>query len=352
MQVIEISRQMAGGRLDKLLLRFFDLAGSGFVYKMLRKKNILLNGKRAAGSEILQEGDSVTLFLADDTIRKFHSEREGYPDSGRGSDRDSDAGMADMPPLAPLIVYEDDNVLAVSKPAGILSQRSDRNQFSLNDMVREYLAGCGEDRMFTPGIANRLDRNTSGLVLAGKNPAAQRSLSLAMKDRGLHKFYDCLVKGVVTEGAVLQGFLLKDAGSNTVRVFGYDESHPEDAQYIRTDYRVIDHSKGMDRSGGPGCSLLEADLITGRPHQIRAHLASRGMPVVGDGKYGDREVNAWFRKRYGVKEQLLHAGRISFTQMTGILDYLNGRVITAEIPGLFRKVLEGEGLCLRGSQGD
>ena len=333
MQMIEVTAKNAGGRLDKLLLKYLDQTGSGFVYKMLRKKNIVLNGKKAAGNEILREGDRITLYLADDTIRRFHTEH--VPESTREAQK-----------LSPWIVYEDDNILAVSKPAGILSQKSDRSTCSLNDMVCAYLAGAGGVGTFTPGIANRLDRNTSGLVLAGKNPAAQRSLSLAVKNRLLHKYYYCIVNGTVTGQKRLEGYLWKDTRLNQVRIYETDTSHPPGAQYICTDYRAVSCS----RSYGPGCSLLEVDLITGRPHQIRAHLASKDMPVIGDGKYGDREANDWFRKAYGVKDQLLHACRITFEQMPDILQYLNGMQITAPVPQLFQRVMEGEGLCLPGSQ--
>lgn len=331
--MIEVTAKNAGGRLDKLLRKYLDQTGAGFVYKMLRKKNILLNGKKAAGNEILREGDCITMYLSDETIRRFHSESREDP-------------QHDIPSLSPCIIYEDDHILAVSKPAGILSQKSDRSQISLNDMVCSYLAGCRADGMFVPGIVNRLDRNTSGLVLAGKNPAAQRSLSRAMKKRELHKFYYCIVKGIVTGQKSLEGYLWKDDRKNLVQIFGPDEPHPEEAQYICTNYRALSSSKRGN------CSLLEVDLITGRPHQIRAHLASQKIPVIGDSKYGDHVINEDFRKKYAVKAQLLHACRIEFTEMTDILQYLNGRQIEAPVPESFQRVMEGEGLCLHGSPED
>jgi len=337
--MIEVTAQMAGGRLDKLLRKYLDQTGAGFVYKMLRKKNILLNGKKAAGNEVLQEGDCITLYLSDETIKRFHSD----PEKTDKTDKRKTRGHT---PLSSLIVYEDDHILAVSKPAGILSQKSNRSHDALNEMVCAYLQDPVTEGLFTPGIANRLDRNTSGLVLAGKNPAAQRSLSRAVKNRDLQKYYYCIVKGSVTGNASLEGYLRKDSRTNQVQIYGIDDPHPQDSWYIRTDYRAVSRS----RSGS--CSLLEVDLITGRTHQIRAHLASQGIPVIGDSKYGDPELNRYFFKKYAVTAQLLHACRISFSGMTDILQYLNGQQIEAPLPERFQTVMKGEGLCLHGSQED
>ena len=334
--MIVIDRQMAGGRLDKLLIKYFDQTGAGFVYKMLRKKNILLNGKKAAGNEILREEDTITLYLADDTIRRFHSDTPAPV-------------FTDVPPVSSLIVFEDENLLAVSKPAGILSQQSAKDEISLNEMICSYLHSPEDAGLFTPGIANRLDRNTTGIVLTGKNPAAQRSLSQAVKNRELQKYYLCIVKGTVQGRDQLEGYLLKNKTQNKVQVFEKDAPHPEEALYIRTDYRALSNNGDKKQYG---CSLLEVDLVTGRPHQIRAHLAFCNMPVIGDGKYGNKVCNDWFRRSYGVKDQLLHAGRISFCRMSGILEYLNGSQIEAPLPSLFRKVMEGEHLCLPGSHAD
>ena len=337
MQEIHITRETAGGRLDKMIFRYLDKAGSGFVYKMLRKKNILLNEKKASGQEILKEGDCIRLYLAEDTIRKFRSEdAAGKPEPVKNTEPEPDRSSDQLSQFASWIVYEDQNLLAVSKPQGILSQKADASDCSLNDLIRAYL---GSDPLFTPGIANRLDRNTSGLVLAGKNPAAQRSLSQAMKDRDLHKDYLSIVKGSMSSGRVLEGYLYKDPRTNQVRITGSRQDpagSSREGQYIKTSYQVL--------SSTEDCSLLQIRLITGRSHQIRAHLASIGHPVIGDAKYGDPRVNRYFRKQYHVIYQLLHAHQIQFEHMTGILEYLNGMTIKAPVPELFSTVIKEERL--------
>ena len=324
MQEIQITKETAGGRLDKLIFKYLDQAGAGFVYKMLRKKNILLNGKKATGSELLQEGDCICLYLADDTIQKFRSQAERLI---------MDASPAGFSQFRSWIVYEDEHILAVSKPQGVLSQKASSEDISLNEMIRSYL---GSGALFTPGIANRLDRNTSGLVLAGKDPAAQRILSQAIRERGLRKYYLCIVKGHILSDQSLEGYLIKDPVTNQVQIRDYLPIHSENGQYIRTDYQVLDRS---DR-----CSLLRIHLITGRSHQIRAHLASLGHPVIGDMKYGDPKINAAFQKQYAVHWQLLHAHEICFDQMTGILEPLNGTSVKASVPEIFRKTADREGL--------
>ena len=346
MQEIHITRETAGGRLDKMIFRYLDKAGSGFVYKMLRKKNILLNEKKASGQEILKEGDCIRLYLAEDTIRKFRSEdAAGTPDPVKTADQDPSSDLLSQ--FRSWIVYEDQDLLAVSKPQGVLSQKAAASDRSLNDLIREYL---GSDPLFTPGIANRLDRNTSGLVLAGKNPAAQRSLSTAMKNRDLHKDYLSIVKGSMSHGKVLEGYLYKDAKTNQVQIADTrqdPEGSSREGQYIKTSYQVL--------SSTEYCSLLQIRLITGRSHQIRAHLASIGHPVIGDTKYGDPRINRYFRKQYHVLYQLLHAHQIQFEHMSGILEYLNGMTIQAPVPELFSTVIreerlsEDRNLCQPGS---
>lgn len=334
MQELIISQELAGGRLDKMVLRYLDRAPKGFVYKMLRRKNIVLNGKKAQGNELLREGDSIRFFLAEDTIRSFQSEAGPKPEKMERRR----SGSAALP--QDLIVFEDENLLAVNKPAGLLSQKAAPSDHSLNEMIADYLAGkeppegvCSAAVFFTPGISNRLDRNTSGIVLTGKNPAASRELNRAIRERSLDKFYFCLVKGCITEKQSLDGFLTKDEKTNTVRVY---EILPEGqkASRIRTVYAPVCTGKEL--------TLLEVELITGKSHQIRAHLASERHPVIGDPRYGDRRINAAFKEKYGLSAQLLHAGRIAFCNMQGPLSYLNGRKIHAPLPPLFDRILRQE----------
>ena len=330
MQEIRISEQTAGGRLDKTVLKYLDQAPSSFVYKMLRKKNIVLNDKKAAGSEILKNGDRICLYLSDETIAKFRR---------TGTERASSAGSSKKAPdIRSLILYEDEQIIVLNKPAGMLSQRSEPKDLSLNDLLLGYL---DRTELFTPGISNRLDRNTSGIILAGKNPAAVRELNRAILSRDVKKLYYCITAGKMTQDRSVEGYLVKDHVNNKVRIL---RSPTEDASYIRTDYHVISVS---ERS-----SLLEVDLITGRSHQIRAHLASEGFPIAGDRKYADAHINRYYEKTYALSGQLLHARTVSFHGMKEILSYLNGTVVTAPLPEVFKKVMKGEHLCLPGDPED
>ena len=340
MKEIIITDKNAGGRLDKILFRYLDKASGGFIYKMLRKKNITLNDKKASGSEIVEAGDSVKLYLADDTVAKFKSglsvreAREAGNTAGRYKKEESASKTVQRPlhwiSLKNNIVFEDRNILAINKPVGVLSQKARPEDMSVNDFVLEHIPS---DEFFTPGICNRLDRNTSGIVLAGKNLNAARELNRAIAGRDISKKYICLVGGVVSEDRVIDGWLFKDEKNNKVTI---TEKEAEGADRIITGYKVI---ASNDR-----VTLLEVDLITGKSHQIRAHLASTGHPVIGDTKYGDSEANAYYRESFKLKSQLLHACKLEFRSASGILEYLNGTVIKAELPLKFKKVLEAENL--------
>ena len=344
MQEIHIDEKTAGGRLDKVMIKYLDKAMPSFTYKMLRKKNIVLNDKKAAGSEILQKGDIIKLYLADDTIAKFHSERQNETRKTPTSFGKKRNGYT----FAEMIIYEDDNILAFNKPAGLLSQKSEPSDISVNEMVVKHI---GKTDLFTPGISNRLDRNTSGLMIAGKNPAAVRIINRAIKDRFTTKLYICIVQGRMTKDSTIEGYLIKNPVTNKVSVHGLRSDakeialHPaneEKSSYIKTKYRVLD--------ANDNATLLLVDLITGKSHQIRAHLASIGHPIIGDFKYGNNEINEGFKQKYKVKDQLLHAYKMKFNDLEGILEYLNGKEITAPLPNIFNTVMKGEKLCLHGSQ--
>lgn len=328
MKKLIIEKQTAGGRMDKAASKYLDKAPQGFIYKMLRKKNIVLNDQKATGKEILQDGDVITFYLADETIEKFRSARKTAP--------------ASQNKLAPYILYEDDNLIALNKPAGMLSQKSKPQDHSLNDLLTGYLQA--ED-LFTPGISNRLDRNTSGIVLAGKNSAAVRALNTAIKERQLAKYYLTVVKGIPDPEGTLEGYLQKDASSNKVIVYRRcPEAEKDSYVYCKSTYRLLDHTETS--------SLLMIDLVTGRSHQIRAQFAGAGYPLMGDPKYGDPVWNRRALAEWGVHNQLLHAWKIRFDSMEGILEYLNGTSILCPLPASFKKVLKGEHLCLHGVQED
>lgn len=318
MKLITVHKQEEGQRLVKLLGAYLKEAPNSFFYKMLRKKNITLNGKKADGTEKLKCGDEIRLFLSDETYEKFAGKvqpKEKFP-------------MAKLN-----IVYEDSNVIFINKPAGMLSQKSVPSDVSLNEYLLGYLEKSGqwkqeESKAFRPSVCNRLDRNTSGMVICGKSMAGLQQMAALLKDRSLHKYYLCLVKGVMTESQHLEGYLLKDENSNQVKIF---QKETEGAAHIITEYEPL-YTEGET-------TLLKVTLVTGKSHQIRAHLSSIGHPIIGDPKYGDRKVNAFFRETNGIKNQMLHAWKLTFPELAEPLDNLSEKSFEAEPAGLMKQYL-------------
>ncbi len=318
MRMLTVSKNEAGQRLDKLLTKYLNLAGKGFIYKMMRKKNITLNGKKCDGSEHLSEGDEVKLFLSDETIDKF-----------------SELKIQKVQKKKLDIVYEDEHIVLINKPSGMLSQKAKETDESLVEYLIDYLLDTGklkkeELASFRPSVCNRLDRNTSGIVAAGRSLPGLQIMSEMIKDRSLGKYYLCVVRGIVKKEARIEGWLIKDEKTNKVSVV---KNEIADGQPISTAYKPI--------VSGNGYTLLEVKLITGRSHQIRAHLASIGHPIAGDPKYGDMRVNDEVRKKFGVRTQMLHAWRIVMPEnVKEPLSYLSGREFTAAMPPEMKKMEE------------
>lgn len=316
MQEIRIAPDQAGQRFDKFLRRLFPEAGNGFLYKMLRKKNITLNGKKAEGKEILNPGDVVRMYFAQDTFLKL-SHKSGVQENDRLPDRYREAyrkysGVS--------ILYEDERMLVLNKPVGLLTQKAKDGDLSLNEWMIGYLLDSGalsaeELRIFRPSVCNRLDRNTSGLVLCGKSLAGSQYLSELIRTRGIRKFYRTICAGSLTGSATIRGYLTKDTRANKVRL------SQTDGEPVCTAYDPL-------RSNGH-YTLLEVELITGKTHQIRAQLADMGHPLIGDFKYGDQTVNRRLKDRYGLDHHLLHAHRIRFP---------DGRELTAPCPREFERL--------------
>lgn len=311
-----VNKNEEGLTLHKYLMRRLPNAAASLLYKQLRKKNINLNKKKADGNERLQEGDKIQVFFADETIAKF----EGTVENTAVNPLPETKPAADMAALD--ILYEDEDILAIDKPAGMLTQKAAPEDISLNELMISYLLSKGSIseaslKIVKPSVCNRLDRNTSGIVLCGKTMKGLQYLSDILKKRDVHKYYYTLVKGKLLQGGRYEGYLTKSAKNNQVKIT--DKKLSAESQYIVTSYKSVRSFEAL----GVKLTLLEVLLETGRAHQIRAHLASLGYPVIGDPKYGDAGINKKFGKAYNIKRQLLHAARVEFP---------DGNIIKSPLP--------------------
>ncbi len=311
MKEIIISNQEQGQRLDKFLKKYFANAGGSFLYKMLRKKNIVLNQKKADGHELLQTSDVICVYFSEETFEKMR----GLEVLVQQEDELSKVGHEQLQ-----VIYEDADILVVNKPSGVLSQKAQPTDISMNEMILSYLIEQGTwnantSNGFKPSVANRLDRNTSGLLLAGKTLPGQQLLSKLLQDRTLCKMYHCIVQGNIKKKQRIQGYLTKDEKQNKVMIY----DHPiSGGSYIETEYEPLIQGRNL--------TYLQVHLITGKSHQIRAHLSSIGHPIIGDYKYGSASINEPYRRKYQVKNQLLHSYSMEFP---------DGRRFVAPDPEIF-----------------
>ena len=360
MKKLVVDKNSAGQRLNKYLGRYLDLAHQSFIYKMLRKKNIKYNGCKADGSEIVSEGDIIEIYLADDTIAKF---RKNLTTDNVNNNKNliadnidinntevliNDSTYNNKSPLNNIeIIYENDDILILNKPVGILSQKAKPEDYSLNEMIVDYYnQRDNKDSLFTPSVCNRLDRNTSGIILAGMSYQGTRILSKMLKDRTLSKYYLTVVKGNIDKAATIKGFLTKKETHNQVVIYDTKEeainAGVESPAYIETRYEPVKHGSIDDGRRSYDVTLLKVELITGKTHQIRAHLKSIGHPILGDGKYGHKDINAYMRKEFGLKHQLLHAYEIHFPdEVDRLSEKLSGRVFNAELNDVFESICDG-----------
>ncbi len=315
---IKISEQEQNQRLDKFLLKYLNKANKSFIYKMLRKKNIKLNEKKAEGSEMLQLNDTVKLFLSDETIESFREVKEV-----KKSNKEV------------LVIFEDENVLVVNKPQGVLihPDSSDKTD-TMIDRVLSHLVENGsynpsDSLGFTPAICNRLDLNTSGVIIVGKNLQSVQRLNYLFKNKLIDKNYKCIVVGRVEKGGTILGKHFKNAKTNEVKILSHKVKNDE-LKDVETRYEVLEKAEKY--------TLLKVKLITGKSHQIRASLMNISHPIVGDRKYGDETTNMIYRRKYGINNQLLHAESLEIFDEDGSLSYLNGKEFVATLPRNFEKV--------------
>ncbi len=327
MKEIVITSQDASQRFDKYLKRLLPEMGTSFMYKMLRKKNITLNNAKATGSEFLAEGDIIKCFFSDETFDKF----SGNNNISSDSKHETASYIEAFHSLQNVgILYEDEHILLLAKPAGILSQKATPEDISLNEWMIGYLLDSGvisEEslRHFKPSVCNRLDRNTSGLVICGKTLLGSREISRILKDRSLRKYYRTYVYGHLEGEKVLHGYHNKNTKNNqAIVLFSEPKSNINDYDKITTAYRSLEAKEKY--------SYLEIELITGKTHQIRAHLSAYGHPIAGDRKYGKSTEDL---SKFYPKYQLLHAYRIVFPVLSGELKYLSNKEFICNEPDSF-----------------
>ena len=330
----EITEREAGQRLDRYLYKLLPEAGAGFLHKMLRKKNITLNDRKAQGGEVLAIGDQIKLFCAEETLYKFMGKEQSKAHDAKESLlwRQAYERYGNLP-----ILYENEHILLVDKPAGLLTQKAKETDLSLNEWLAGYLFSKGElsdasPAAYKPSACNRLDRNTSGIVLCAKSVRGAQLLGDLLKERTLHKYYRLYVKGQVETSQTIEGYLTKDEVNNKVTIRKKTPAKEQKASYIKTRYQPL--KQEADKT------LLEVELITGKPHQIRAHLASIGHPLLGDYKYGNKAWNDRYKKACHIEAQLLHAYRVEFPELEAPFTDISERSFSAEMPPAFAQAAD------------
>ncbi|MDO5041088.1 MAG: RluA family pseudouridine synthase [Peptoniphilus sp.] len=318
MKELIVGKNDAEQRLDRFLKKYLEKAPLSVIYKNIRKKNIKLNDKRATPESILSEGDVIKLYMSDDTIDKFLRDKVNFKSS-----------------KFPKVIYEDENIILMNKIAGVLSHNDSAGYVrNMVDMMIDYLIAKGDydprvEKTFRPALCNRLDRNTSGILIGVKNAEALRILNEQMRKGNVEKLYLTLVKGKTPEKFEDESYLVKDEEKN--KVFSSRE-HRTGSKKSKTLFKRLEFSEDF--------SLLEVNLITGRTHQIRTVLKNRGFNIVGDVKYGDKALNEKFLKKYNYKSQFLHNYKITFNIEGEELAYLKGKSFYSELPQLEKTILE------------
>lgn len=315
---IKIGQEQEKQRLDRFLKKYLPKAPLSHIYKIIRT-DAKVNGKRVKPEHMLEFGDILNLYISDELAAQY-------------SETKKNTGVRSKKQFT--VIYEDENILLVNKPKGLLTHgdRTEKKNTLVNQVIG-YLVDKGDYKFsrvntFTPAPVNRLDRNTSGIVIFGKNNPALQCLNRMIKDKeSIGKYYIAIAKGVLNEKKVLRSSMRKDEENNMISLSDGDEPG---TKFMETVIRPVSVKNGF--------TLVEAQLVTGRTHQIRAHLASQKLYIIGDIKYGSPSGNAYARQKYGLTTQFLHAYKIKFENCPEMFEYLNGREFSAPMPPELEKI--------------
>lgn len=317
MNKVEIGSNESGQRVDKFLRKWLKDIPLSAIYKGIRKGNIKVNGKKVKEKYFLTEGDVLEV---------------KYMDSLNMSSKKKKSNFTRIDNEFLKITYEDENILAVEKWPGVLVHANKpEGEPTLNDYVLSYLFDKGDytperELSFTPAPCNRLDRNTSGIVLFGKNYESLKLLNEMIRERKIKKYYLALVKGKIENG-IHEAYISKNENNNVSKVY---KSSTENTKKIAMEVKVIQTCGTF--------SLLEIELITGRSHQLRAHLSFLGNPIIGDTKYGNKEINSYFNNKYGLGYQFLYAQKLVFKNCPSGIDYMENKTVAESVPPIFKKI--------------
>lgn len=301
MRELVVKKNDANQRLDKFLLKKFKTMPKKMAYMYIRKKCVKVNGKKATPEVMLKENDLLTFYIKDEFFDNIQEENYEFLKA----------------PKNLKIIYEDENIILLDKKPGVIVHQDKSYHFDcLLLRLQHYLYDNGEynpkeENCFAPALVNRIDRNTGGIVIGAKNAESLRILNQKMKDRELHKFYLCLlINKPKKDNAILSDYLIKNEKTNKVTVL---RNEKQGAKKILTKYSVLETNNNL--------TLCEVELLTGRTHQIRAHMSSIGCPILGDNKYGNKKLN----QKYSLSKQCLYSYKLTFdfTTDSGILSYLD-----------------------------
>lgn len=309
---VEIGTNESGQRLDKFCRKLMKDVPLSAIYKAIRKGDVKINGRKSKEKYMLQDGDIFE-------TRDIKSERKKVE-------------FIKIDKNSLKISYEDKNILVVEKWPGVLVHSDKKNgEPTMTDHILSYLNEKGDftpetEVVFTPSPCNRLDRNTSGMVIFGKNFVATKAINEMIRERRIKKYYVAVVKGRVKDG-IYEAYISKNEDNNISKVYLEER---ENTKKIAMEVKTI-QSVGS-------YSFIEIDLLTGRSHQLRAHLSFLGNPILGDPKYGESKINSFFENKYGLAYQFLYAYKLNFKDCPDELSYLENKTITESLPPIFKKI--------------